>query len=169
MAEAEARANPEPLDEFDNAVCQYLKRSTHPTLTGILDLWAWSRGIEPAYASLHLSHIAEHLCVLVERLDLVGVSMTGHRGAAGLFADADPCRAWCLCLVDLNPQGGTPRCQYVPSSREARIDQIDSWYQWARFISVLCSRLRMARVADLPGYDHNATAGPFGVVKEDTP
>ncbi len=138
------------------------------TLTGVIDLWAWSRGIEAAYAALHISHIADALCHLVERLDLVGISMTGFSGAAGLFADAEPTREWALGLADLNPQSGAPVCLYRPC--DGTPTQIRAWHYWARLVSVLCSRLRMAEVARLPGYDHDATVGPFGApAKEVTP
>lgn len=137
---------PQPLDEYENAVVQYLKRTHRPTLADVLAIWGWRHAVEPE--CVPLPHLAECLWRLCERCQLLGYSFAtpGAFGGMGVLIDAAPTREWAL-LLDAGTRGP--------------LDDPTRTYWW-RVISVLCSRLLMAKVSDLPGYDHDATAGPFG-------
>ena len=74
-------------------------------------------------------------------------------GPFDLLCDAAPDREWALGLTE---RPGDP-----PMSPHNRY--------WWRIISVLCSRLYMAEVRKLPGYNHDATEGPFGVAPKAQP
>lgn len=147
IAAAELAANPEPLDTYENALVQYLKRTPKPTLVGVLAIWGWRSAMEPSY--IQFGYLAEALWELCERLDLMDHSINscpGGPGGFGVLCDAEPGREWALCLDagDLKDPLTDPNRLY-----------------WFRIVSVLCSRLRMAEVARLPGYDHDAKVGPF--------
>ncbi len=144
--------SPAPLSECDNALIQYLKRTpgTHHVID-VLSIYAWRVGMEDENMSFHLDDIASYLYALCERLDLLGHSLSsfpGGRGGFGVMCDAAPEREWALLL---NPGMILTEPTASPDRR-----------YWFRVISVLCSRLYMAEVAKLPGYDHDAVAGPFG-------
>ncbi len=146
-----------PLDQYENALVVYLKRSKGPTLSGIFAIWAWRCAIEPDYAARHVNLIAEALLALVERLDLMHGGIAGPDGHAGLLNDAAPGREWALILHDLADPHHKPAC--YPEDEPNAV----AWLDWARLVAVLCSRLYMAEVRKLPGYNHDATEGPFGV------
>ena len=137
----------EPLDQYENALIQYLKRSGNnctPRIEDIRAIWGWRCGIDPQH--VRLTDLAESLYVLCERLDLLGPSLSnfpGGQGGFGVIADAAPDRVWTLNLVGVPPEAGP-----------------DTHY-WFRIIGVLCSRLRMSEVKKLPGYKRNASEGPF--------
>jgi hypothetical protein len=136
-----------PLDAYENALVVYLKRTPHGhKLTDVLAIWGWRNAVDPSI--IHLSHVAECLWSLCERLDLLGHSFNhfpGGFGGYGVMCDAAPSRDWALLL----------------SADRTALDDPDRVY-WFRIVSVLCSRLYMAPVSKLVGYDHDATAGPFG-------
>ncbi len=135
-----------PLDQYQNALIVHLKRSRKATLADVLAIWAWRCEMDPSHIELPL--VAEHLWDLCERLDLMDHSLgsfPGGRGAFGVLCDAAPERYWALCL-DGDGLSDSPT---------------ETHLYWFRIVSVLCSRLRMAEVARLPGYDHEAKAGPF--------
>lgn len=140
---------PEPLDQYDNALIQYLKKSGNnnaPRLEDVRAIWGWRCGMTPE--CVRLTDIAESLYVLCEQLDLLGPSLStfpGGRGGFGVIADAAPDRGWTLGLLGAAWVGDSPDNHY-----------------WFRIIAVLCSRLRLSEVAKLPGYNHNAKFGPFG-------
>lgn len=96
--------------------------------------------------------IAECLWDVCERFDLIGHgSMSpAYPGAFGVIADAFREDSW--FALD---------CGTVPVA-----EATNERNRWCRLIAVLCSRLFLAEVSKLPGYDHNATEGPFGMGKE---
>ncbi len=137
---------PTPLDQYENALIVYLKRASPPSLDGVCAIWGWRCGIYPS--DVHATDIAESLYDLCERLDLLGHSMghyPGGTGGFGVLCDAAPERLWTLYLDGMPGAGESQEAHY-----------------WFRVVAVLCSRLRGALVSKLPGYDHNATVGPFG-------
>ncbi len=134
--------NTDPLTVYENALIAHLKRATVHRLSDVLAIWAWRNEIDPSY--VNLSHVAECLWKLCERLDLLGHSFNsfpGGFGGYGVMCDAAPSRSWALLLTD--------DC----SGLDLREDRA----HWYGVVSVLCSRLYMAKVSDLPGYDHDAT------------
>ncbi len=139
-------STPKPLDEYENALIQYLKRSKSPTLADVRAVWAWRNAVDSS--AIGLGDLAASLWELCERLDVLGHSFSsfpGGSGGFGVLCDAAPEREWALLLkVD-----------------RTSLDCPDRVH-WFRVVSVLCSRLYMAEVAKLPGYNHDATAGPFG-------
>ncbi len=144
---------PTPLDQYENALIVYLKRHHPSSLDGVRAIWGWRCGIAPS--DIDVTDIADALYTLGERLNLLGHSLgnyPGGRGGFGVLCDAAPERTWALSLV-----GG-------PGAGESQ-----ERHYWFRVVSVLCSRLRMAEVAKLPGYDHDATVGPFGVAPRPVP
>ncbi len=154
IAAAELAASPEPLDQYENALVQYLKRSCgngNGKLADLMVIWGWRNEIRPEL--IHLSHLAECMNDLAERCDLLGHSMVhpGAFGAMGVICDAAPDREWALSLD-----------RHEPWWSITDID-MQTWRYWSRIVAVLASRLRMAEVSKLPGYDHDATAGPFGL------
>lgn len=137
--------SPEPLDIYENALIQYLKRSQPPALSGVLEIWGWRCELEPSH--IPLGDLATVLYALCERLDLLSHSLgsfPGGRGGFGVMCDAAPDRDWAQCLKVERTELDSPERVY-----------------WWRIISVLCSRLRMSEVAKLPGYNHETTNGPF--------
>jgi hypothetical protein len=142
-----------PLDEYENALIQYLKRCacTPPKLADLLTIWGWRNAVSPEI--IPLSHLAECMWAIVARYDLFGCSNTIPmiRGPLGIYADAAPDRVWMFSL-DL---GSVPIRQVTPERDH-----------WCRLIAVLASRLMMAEVSKLLGYDHQANLGPFGVKGE---
>ncbi len=137
------------LDPYENALVQVLKRSTTHTLADVLAIWGWRNAVDPS--QIDVADVARCLFELCERLDLLGHSFNsfpGGFGAYGVLCDAVPSRDWALLLKPDSPY-----------SEEASLNRT----YWFRIVSVLCSRLYMAEVSKLPGYDRHATVGPFGV------
>jgi hypothetical protein len=137
-----------PLDQYENALIQYLKRSNPPALTDLLKIWGWRCGVD--WEDIPLAYLAEAMMEVAERYDLLAYSFAtpGARGAMGVMIDAAPGREWALCL-DVGKE-------WTDSTIDPHL------LYWGKIISVLASRLRMAEVVKLPGYDHEATVGPFG-------
>lgn len=137
------------LDQYDNALIQYLKRTNKPKLSGIVSIWAWRCCIEEQYVYRDLPAIAHHLYEVCEECDLLGASSSSSPigfGGFGLMVDAAPSRAWMLSLDAGNTDGP--------------LTDPDRAYWW-RILSVLCSRLTMSEVSKLPGYNHEAKVGPM--------
>ncbi len=137
---------PTPLDPYENALVQLLKRSTTHTLADVLAIWGWRNATDPSH--IDVADVARCLWTVCEKLDLLGHSFSsfpGGLGGFGVMCDAAPGREWALLL------------SYTPDA-----DASDEHLYWYHIVSVLCSRLYMAEVAKLPGYDHHATVGPFG-------
>jgi hypothetical protein len=139
----------QPLDQYENALIQYLKHHarTSPRLSDLLAIWSERNGI--AAKHIPLDHLAECMWDIVARYNLFGCSNTIPmiRGPLGIYADAAPERAWQFGL-DTVVFGRT------------RDDH------WCNLIAVLASRLMLTEVSKLPGYDGQASFGPFGVKGE---
>jgi len=148
MNTAATTQSPEPLDQYENALIQYLKKSGNnsaPRLEDVRAIWGWRCGMTPE--CVRLTDLAESLYELCERLDLLGSSISmfpSGRGGFGAIADAAPERLWALNLAGMPGPGESAEKHY-----------------WFRIVAVLCSRLRLSEVAKLPGYDHGAKLGPF--------
>ncbi len=132
---------PTPLDQYENALIQYLKRTARQAakLDDLKALMAWRCEIEPQYVDLIA--LAEWVYELVMWVKPPAVPFD-------LWVHASPSQAWKYGALETGP---------VPI-KEAD----DNLVHYARLLAVLCSRLRLTEVAKLPGYDHNATVGPFG-------
>lgn len=145
-------ASPAPLDQYENALAVYLKRTEQATLSDVLAIWAWRNEVDPS--CIHVSHVAQCLWDLCERLGIMGHSLgsfPGGHGGFGVLCDAAPDREWALSLKVNRTELDSPERVY-----------------WWRILSALCSRLRMAKVSQLPGYNHDAyredmEAAPEGV------
>lgn len=125
-----------PLDQYENALVQYLKRSSQARLTDIIAIYGWRCEINPDHISI--VHMTESIHGLCARCGLLG-------NPFDLLADASPDSMWRFGLSDAaTEENSHPTTRY-----------------WAGVIGVLCSRLRMAEVAKLPGYNHEAAVGPF--------
>lgn len=150
---------PALLDRYDNALIRHLKRCSGAKvpLNDILALYAWRVEMNPDYVAHHLPSVADYLYQLCERLHLLGASFASPVafGGLGVMRDAAPDREWAL-LLDVGATGPL-------ADSSTRV-------YWRRIVSVLCSRLMMAKVADLPGYDHEAEAedGPFRYLPDGT-
>jgi hypothetical protein len=139
---------PAPLDQYENALCQYLKRTVNePTrLRDLQAIWGWRNAIPADHVPLW--HLAGCMWECCERLGLMGCSNTIplEHGPLGVLMDAAPDRAW-MFRLEVDP--------------ERAAEEGERFDYWVRIIAVLASRLRMAEVSKLPGYDHDATEGPF--------
>lgn len=135
-----------PLDQYDNALIQYLKRSHHARLPDILAIWGWRCGMEPECISL--PHLAEAMLEIVQRFDL----LERNDGVIGLYHDASPDQQWRFGI-----ETGNVPIQLATENRA----------HWVRLIGVLASRLRMAECAKLVGYNHNALVGPFAAMVQE--
>lgn len=137
---------PPPLSECDNALIQYLKRDLKGKISDIVSIFGWRCEMDVAYVKLpDIAHWMNKVC---ETYDLLGPSFASpvEFGSMGVIVDAAPNREWALSL-----QLDCPN-----------LSDLQTWNYWGRIIAVLASRLRMSRVSDLPGYNHDATVGPFG-------
>lgn len=138
----------EPLDQYDNALIQYLKRTHKPTFNGVIAIYSWRVAMDPSYVLRSLSAVASHLWELCEQYDLLGASFSSSPvafGGLGVMVDAAPGREWALLLQENHTD---------PLASPDRL-------YWWRIISVLCSRLMMTNVSKLPGYNGDATEGPM--------
>jgi hypothetical protein len=150
----------QPLDEYENALIQYLKHHarTSPRLSDLLAIWSERNAIAPD--RIPLDHLAECMWEIVERYGLFGCSNTIPviHGPLGIYADAAPDRTWMFSLEYDTPSN--------PAKGIAALEQYAAYLYWSQIIAVLASRLMMAEVSKLPGYDHKASFGPFGVKGE---
>ena len=140
---------PAPLDRYENAIVQHLKRSPKPAFGDLLLIWGWRNSCRAS--DIPLSHLAERMYDLADRCGLLGMSFAtpGASGGMGVLIDASPCREWACIFHEL------------PDTNRSPLYVAERAY-WIRVISVLASRLMLAPVDQLPGYDHESAAGPFG-------
>lgn len=145
----------QPLDKYENALVQYLKRNSDHYLDDLIVLYGWRVEMHPNTILANLPSVVEWVWKLCERCELLGhsfSSLPGGFGGFGVLCDATPSREWALLL----------------KTGRSSLDDPNRLY-WYRILSVLCSRLYMAEVVKLPGYNHDAMVGPFGVAEPRKP
>jgi hypothetical protein len=126
---------PAPLDIYENTLVHYVKHSRVPRLESLRQIWGERNYLPPQYVPLW--HLAECMGGMADRFSLLccGGGYPVFPGWLGVYADAAPGRKWATGL------------QYD----EGELSEDDR--HWARLIAVLSSRIMLAKISDLPGYD----------------
>jgi hypothetical protein len=138
-----------PLDQYENALIQYLKKTFggESRLSDLVTLFAWRCNLDRQYVDLPA--IAHFMLETVEKSNALG-----PRGIYQLYHDAAPDRQWQFGLKD----DTKPR---EPGFMSSHSEAVETHGHWVRLIRVLSSRLRLTEVVTLPGYNHEAQEGPF--------
>lgn len=110
------------LDKYDLELIHYVKQENNPTLDGLKAIWAWRNCVD--VRSIQTSFIVTHLLrVLKDEICAGGILGTMDQ----LAEDLHPDNRW---KFSLHAEPG-------------------HWEDWLR---VICSRLMLTEVVELPGY-----------------